>query len=89
MVFTVFYANTKIRYHFSHFRVLSDPRYLYKTCFKTRPHACSDLEKPKSIATSTIEINTATTTVMDRIASTVAADPSRPPSSGHSQKDEL
>ena len=31
------YADTKIRYHFSHFRILDDDRI---TCFEEAPHAC-------------------------------------------------
>lgn len=32
------YEDTKIRYHFSHFRILEDGR---ETCFEDAPHACS------------------------------------------------
>ena len=32
------YEDTKIRYHFSHFRILEDGR---ETCFEEAPHACS------------------------------------------------
>ena len=32
------YADTKIRYHFSHFRILEDTR---ETCFREAPHQCT------------------------------------------------
>jgi acylphosphatase len=32
------YADTKIRYHFSHFRILEDGR---ETCFREAPHQCA------------------------------------------------
>ena len=32
------YADTKIRYHFSHFRILEDTR---ETCFREPPHQCA------------------------------------------------
>ena len=32
------YADTKIRYHFSHFRILEDTR---ETCFREAPHQCA------------------------------------------------
>ena len=34
------YADTKIRYHFSHFRILDEAR---ETCFREAPHQCEDL----------------------------------------------
>lgn len=35
------YTQAKIRFHFPRFRVLSEPKYQGKTCFKTPPHACA------------------------------------------------
>eukprot|EP00937_MAST-01D_sp_MAST-1D-sp2_P004893 g4893.t1 len=34
------YPDTKIRYHFSHFRILDDAR---ETCFREAPHQCAEL----------------------------------------------
>jgi acylphosphatase len=33
------YADTKIRFHFSHFRILEDGR---RTCFQDAPHKCGE-----------------------------------------------
>ena len=33
------YPDTKIRYHFSHFRILDDAR---ETCFREAPHQCAE-----------------------------------------------
>ncbi|GAB9469380.1 hypothetical protein Gpo141_00006659 [Globisporangium polare] len=36
------YPHAKIRFHFPRFRVLSEPKYQGRTCFKSPPHACKD-----------------------------------------------
>ena len=38
-----YYTDTKIKLHFSHFKVLGPER---ETCFRDAPHQCEDLSEP-------------------------------------------
>ena len=47
------YADTKIRFHFSHFRILEDGR---ETCFEQPPHSCKSADTSQTTGNSKDEL---------------------------------
>ena len=50
-IFAQVYSDTKIRLHFSHFKILDPAR---ETCFLDKPHQCPDLAAQKTSAADNV-----------------------------------